>query len=371
MARTEFAPRVKLELAERAGHECSHPTCPARTSGPRTGPRGSQRLGEAAHIYPASPAGPRSRFRLPRSLSVNSPENGIWLCPSHARLVDKHRGDDFPPFVLLAWKSLQETRVALDQGIPRQPVGWIHSLEIERCGFLPSKRLVFGPANWILGSSGSGKTAILRFMFGEAPDIAQFAAKRHGPLAYELQWFDPHLRRIEVEAKREGEITFRMGNNDFGVRPTKPTSVVSTRWYPESVADLADSLGLSAADISALAPLVGRRSAAGLRSSPVEILQHVDDELRTERGLRLAQLSGGEQAILALEFAAHRACSFRTVAPIALAIDPWPGVIDSLHAPALSVWLGHITSSVQVFITASDVPRGFDLSGWTMLRIDT
>lgn len=116
MARGEdFSIEVKRELASRAGHRCSMPSCRAPTSGPSdTRVGGASNVGVAAHIHAASPGGPRydstQTQRERRSI-----ENGLWLCQTDAKRID----DDevrFPSDLLIRWSELAEDRARRELG---------------------------------------------------------------------------------------------------------------------------------------------------------------------------------------------------------------------------------------------------------------
>src|SRR5690242_10296473 len=83
----DFPEAVKRVLASRVGNRCSNPECGALTSGPQADPTKALNVGVAAHITAAAPGGPRYDPSLsPDERSGH--ENGIWLCQTHAKLVD-------------------------------------------------------------------------------------------------------------------------------------------------------------------------------------------------------------------------------------------------------------------------------------------
>ncbi|WP_313474270.1 hypothetical protein [Stutzerimonas kunmingensis] len=106
--RHDFKKQVILLLKSRAGDICSNPTCRVHTLGSGFLAGKSVSIGVAAHIYAASPGGPRYSDGMSEELR-RSYENGIWLCQTCSRLidVDEHR---FPAEVLLAWKAEAEER---------------------------------------------------------------------------------------------------------------------------------------------------------------------------------------------------------------------------------------------------------------------
>lgn len=85
--RDNFSNDVKNLLARRAGMKCSNPNCRQPTSGPQEDPEKAVNVGVAAHICAASSGGPRYDPNM-TSEERSSSSNGIWLCQTHAKLVD-------------------------------------------------------------------------------------------------------------------------------------------------------------------------------------------------------------------------------------------------------------------------------------------
>jgi hypothetical protein len=101
--RDDFTEKTKIILAQRVGYNCSNPDCRRPTSGSHTDPNKSTLIGVAAHITAASPGGPRYDNSLTPSKRKEI-ENGIWLCESCARLIDKDEAK-FSIKYLNTWKS--------------------------------------------------------------------------------------------------------------------------------------------------------------------------------------------------------------------------------------------------------------------------
>lgn len=106
--RDDFPKGVKDVLAARVGNRCSMPTCRVPTSGPAQDPAASVKIGVAAHIAAASPGGPRYDEKQTRP-DRSSILHGIWLCETHAKLVDSD-ATAYPVSMLLAWKTQSEAR---------------------------------------------------------------------------------------------------------------------------------------------------------------------------------------------------------------------------------------------------------------------
>src|SRR5664280_1678399 len=87
--RDDFPEKTKRIVALRAGHRCSFSGCSQLTSGPsEESAMAVVSIGEAAHISGAAPGGERYLASMsPKERS--SIENAIWLCASHARLIDR------------------------------------------------------------------------------------------------------------------------------------------------------------------------------------------------------------------------------------------------------------------------------------------
>jgi len=117
MQRQDFTERAKGELARRAGYKCSMPTCGAPTSGPsESSATGTSSVGVAAHISAASVGGPRYDPSL-RPDQRESRDNGIWLCQTHAKVIDDDPGR-YTTELLLAWRETAEERAREEQGRP-------------------------------------------------------------------------------------------------------------------------------------------------------------------------------------------------------------------------------------------------------------
>ncbi len=109
MARDEFSAELKDVLAGRAGMRCSWPGCGQLTAGPREDPNKAVNVGVAAHICSAAPGGPRFDPQMTAE-ERRAPENGIWLCQTHAKLIDNDESRYTSP-LLREWKRQHEDRI--------------------------------------------------------------------------------------------------------------------------------------------------------------------------------------------------------------------------------------------------------------------
>jgi hypothetical protein len=104
--RDDFLLAVKEVLAKRVGFRCSNPECRQLTAGPQEDPTKAVNIGVAAHITAASPDGPRFDSSLTQE-QRRSPENGIWLCQNHGKLVDND-ALKYSVILLREWKRIAE-----------------------------------------------------------------------------------------------------------------------------------------------------------------------------------------------------------------------------------------------------------------------
>lgn len=105
--KADFSARTKDLLAGRAGYKCSHPDCRHTTIGASAeGNNKTSSIGEAAHICAASPGGKRYDATMTDE-ERSSIDNGIWLCKTHARLIDTDE-TTYTVDLLKEWKRIAE-----------------------------------------------------------------------------------------------------------------------------------------------------------------------------------------------------------------------------------------------------------------------
>jgi len=110
ITRDDFPASVKRVLAERAGQRCSNPDCRMVTSGPHVISSRSIIVGVASHICAAAPGGKRYD-PIMTSEQRSAIENGIWLCSTHAKMIDSDE-DMYTPELLRRWKTDHEISIS-------------------------------------------------------------------------------------------------------------------------------------------------------------------------------------------------------------------------------------------------------------------
>lgn len=102
----DFSQTTKDLLAKKVGFRCSDPFCRKLTIGASADGSKAINVGEAAHITAAEPGGPRYDSIITEE-QRKAEANGIWLCRTHAAMVDRDE-TYFTVELLLRWKALAE-----------------------------------------------------------------------------------------------------------------------------------------------------------------------------------------------------------------------------------------------------------------------
>lgn len=163
--RLDFSAATKKIIASRAGYRCSFPGCNAQLIAPNG--ENFIELGECAHIYAAAHDGPRGVTHLSNEAIV-SPDNGIYLCQAHHKLIDSAEGCKlYPAEELLRIKQRHEYKIALEAGTVLPPFMRIHSLRLRKFPLLdPDSIIPFTSTTILKGDNGVGKTAIVEQILG-------------------------------------------------------------------------------------------------------------------------------------------------------------------------------------------------------------
>ncbi len=125
--RDDFLQKIKDEIAKRVGYVCSNPECRASTSGPQV-EEGAVNVGVAAHITAASENGPRYDKEMGPEERASA-NNGIWLCQTHAKLIDSDV-KKYSVEILKNWKEQAEEAASNRVGKPKVEKEQSHDLEL-------------------------------------------------------------------------------------------------------------------------------------------------------------------------------------------------------------------------------------------------
>jgi len=217
--RVEFTKKTKDILAGRAGYQCSHPQCSIITIGPGEKEGETSSIGEASHIYSAAKNGPRGQSGLTKE-QLKSPENGIWLCKVHARLIDTNDGIGFTASQLISWKKLHEEFIKHHQGRIFNKLHWISKLLIvDSPLFKNSISIEFAKITIIeSNSNGAGKTAICEWLSSVSAinGLERWVNCEKLNIEISLHTPEPHLIEVSVSS---GKIVYKVDHIDITSSP--------------------------------------------------------------------------------------------------------------------------------------------------------
>lgn len=376
--RKEFKEPTKRLIAERAGFRCSFPTCHKVTIGPGARHDESCSTGEAAHIYSASPNGPRGIGSLSDEQLI-SHKNGIWLCETHAKLVDTNRGESFPAPLLHSWKDLHEARIATEQsGMPRF-FHWIQDICVHRSRiFRSGSKLTFGKVTLLFGKNGSGKTAICNWLSAiSSPKILEkwYQAIAKKDLSFSVTFFNPEEHKIDVTFSTD-EVQYYLDGNQvpFNPLPVKFVFVeIKTKGWGDEQTDWEYIHSHFEIDSIAL------RNCAGILGNQlhnfVQRLTIDDSEISARVMINIdgrnepcpfGALSGSEQSRVIIELGAAMAYSYSKYIPTVFVLELGGTFLDDTGVSNYAEWLLSKEFSFQTIVLSPDPRDKVDWTGWEL-----
>jgi hypothetical protein len=349
--RIEFSDSTKELIAKRAGFVCSFPDCGSPTVGPGQGLDEIQLVGEAAHIFSAAEGGPRGQGGR-REEELRAPQNGIWLCRSHAKIVDAHRGRDYPASALLSYKALHESKVARALGVLSCPFGWLEELTITASPYiLPPATIHFAKSTVFSGGSGTGKSTLFTYLaitasfdLGEEWLQSRPAERRHHE--FSLTYRQPDRHRINV-CINDRRIHYQLDGHDVPFNPL-PFTVVELR--PELMPK-EERLRIGGMTPDAIERAL-LRFEIPIKGESRRILRAADGsmELSSSDGdfIPVRNLSGGEHKMFLIECAMALAQFCSNYRPTVLLLD------DGLHrldSRCRAIYLQRIAAADRTYQT--------------------
>lgn len=369
--RVEFGSATKETVAKRAGYRCSFPDCDRITIGPGAGPNDTVLIGEAAHIFSASPNGPRGQHGIaPDDLA--SVSNAIWLCRDHAKIVDTKRGENYPVAALLSYKALHESKIASAVGAMRLPFGWLEMLVIRESPVIATPATIhFGKATVVSGGNGSGKTTLTKYLATAAsaepvgvpfPDFPQQLVHR-----YSLVYQRPDRHQVDVRAEAS-RVTYDLDDEPVPFNAL-PFSVVmlreSSSRRPLHIGDHLAVVGMTPTGVEqALAKL---RILLRGRELPIPASREGAEDDRARNAVQC--LSGGETKMLLLECAIALSTALSRRQATVLILDDALHGLDSENRAA---YLGKLTSAEhqhQTVLIDGHGARDVPWCGWQTVTL--
>lgn len=383
--RIEFSEKTKRILASRGGYQCSYPNCAELTIGPGRSNDAVSITGVAAHIFSAAVRGPRGQGQL-TGADLSALENGIWLCETHAKLIDNNRGKDFPPAVLISYKGRHEANIAKLHRGTFAPLGWFHEMRIVSGPlFRTPASIRFGKLTYIAGENSKGKSALWQWLLAVSDPAWGLSRWRrtygqNQPLSFEVTYYTPKECFIQVKVKADESVDFLLDGRPVPIIPFDTHFLVVRKPDKADVDDLdkskwdrwsdtqriAYALKVDLIALENILALVGseeRRKVSKLWREPISDFVN-DEEASLERErlmvalrgresfpLPFGMLSGGEQLVVLIEIGIALASFFAEHAPTVLILeDFW--AFDGANR---SFWASILSSAELAFQTIVEI----------------
>lgn len=361
----DFSEVTKRTIAGRAGWRCSFPDCWKATIGPGAASDETSLVGQAAHILPSAPGkGPRAEEIIDEDVTYRkSAANGIWLCETHGKLVDKNRGADYPSALLSSYKALRERMALIELSGTAPPAGWIFSATVEQGPvFAPQQTVRLGKVNNFHGEYGAGKTALWEWLASSVDPTWAWRWKKGEPVVISFESFTPrrHTTRVRIDA---GLVTYE---HDGTAVPVSPSQIrfVLVAWASrqEGEDDLTYLSRLLRTDPDILRNVAALTKEAGPLEMALKFQQ--DDESRTVLNTEMpgthcetfAGLSGSEKSRVFLALAVTLAKTFALTSTVVLGVEMSELKLDSSNMSAIVDYLTQPSWMFQtIFIGQKDL----------------
>ncbi|MFD9946264.1 hypothetical protein ACFWYW_30650 [Nonomuraea sp. NPDC059023] len=374
--RAEFSAATRKVIAERAGYQCSVLNCGRLTVGPGPGRTQVANTGMAAHIYAASPDGPRGTGGL-STTERREPENGIWCCYSHGKEIDSDKGRAYSAAELKGWKRLHEARKSAEvNGSARDRYGLVESISVNSApGALAGKKFDLAMRNIITGPNASGKSVLARLLASVADSDHVAKLSRSRDVDIEVRWFDPYAHDVSTTG-RSGNVTHVLDGQlvPYVARPYKTILLdddqVSVK--PTNLVSLAQMLDLSVSAMKATLIMLAESSnlVREVRISGAQVDWTVEVDGRIDRS-NFHGFSASMQSAILWEVVGFHARHHARVEPTLLLVDEGvgrhltPGMVDCAIDR-----LQDMAEHAQVALISTFLPRSEISRGWMVTSLD-
>lgn len=217
MARANFTKTAKRIITLRSGGTCSFPGCGRLLIGQGKKADETLTIGECAHIYAAAGQGPRANGAL-TAKQLESPENGIFLCPQHHTEIDQN-STKYPAELLIQYKAKHEFDVSMQIGDIAYPALWIRDINISPIVrlFPSGMNLHCAKVNVLYGTNGSGKTTIIE-QLTSAFSGKLFDRWKTTPIDMDITMDNPVVSSFNISIKSQN-INYNINGTDLPLCP--------------------------------------------------------------------------------------------------------------------------------------------------------
>ena len=345
----DFTGGTRRVIMERAAYRCIVPGCVEVTIGPGAASNQTASTGTACHIYSAAEKEPRGRGGLSDE-QLSSPENGVWACGTHGRLIDTNAGDAYPATLLRSWKALQEAQISRARDGQPTHLGWLDAIKADKTVlFKNDSVLSLGQLTLIQGPP-LGKTALCDWIAASlGANLPDRWISKNSLILTSLTAFVPEKRTVTVRITEAG-LAAKIDGADCAEIPATVACIYiregSRNWSLEEDDDalLGRLFGVDPGVVRHLILDIRRRGSdwgrefAFHREPRLDGYDEDGEEIyskdKTEwvlrfggaKGITIRALSGSESARLLIEFGAALARERSTRMPTILLLDgsEWP-----------------------------------------------
>jgi len=377
--RVEFDEKTKEIIARRAGFKCSFPSCNKTLVGPGVNNNESITIGECAHIFSAVPKGPRTDGGLDES-ELKRPENGIYLCRNHHKIVDRKAKDNkYTSDLLTRYKNRHEFLISAELGEYTYPLNWINYLKISGTIFKSPLEINLGKVTLVTGENGTGKSTIVEILYSYFEQkILPRWNKPKFTFSTEINLDNPVLSTFTATIKNN-QLFYSIKKEqqpfvpyDFFVLYLRETIHSNT----DDLKTIADCFGLDRAFVKSMLTTSGIKH--GLRTKRMEIEEtrakpYPVDKLKVDVGnwwpQSFGSCSGTEKSSVILDIAISFATEISKFKSVLLLIDWSPTYsFDDLNIKKYLDYLQSTQAHFQtIFVSHNPRPK-LDWSGWAIAK---
>ncbi|MCD8440953.1 AAA family ATPase [Tenacibaculum finnmarkense] len=378
-SREEFNKPTREIIAGRAGYRCSFPGCNKTLIGPGHKSNEWITIGEYAHIFSAVKNGPRTDGNL-KPDELKKPENGIYLCRNHHKLIDtKSQDNKYTSSLLTRYKNKHEFQISAEIGEYIYPLNWINQVSFLGGVFENEIKLNFGKVTFINGNNGTGKSTIIEII------NSVFSQKTHSrwknkdtKFSLKVSLDNPVLSKFNVIIENES-LVYEINNKQ---QPFVPFDFLvinlsnSNLNKKDDLANIADSLGVERDFIKNMILSTSLKNGLFVKEiklKSIRVTPYPVDKLYVKKGTMtdfpFKSLSGTEKSRVILDLIICYASEISQFKSVLLLID-WSNTV-SFDNSNLSPYLEYLQSSSAHFQTIFVSHRErteLDWNGWVIAK---
>lgn len=215
--RADFSEQTKEIIAKRAAYRCSYPACCSTLIGPGLEPNTVENIGECAHIYAAADKGARSNHNLSAE-DLKKPENGIFLCRKHHKLIDENGGEMYSPETLMLYKQMHEHKISEELGHIKYPLMWIKKVIVAESPILKEGLSYdFTKSTIITGPNGVGKSVLMEYIYTALTGNCIIRPEK-SHVVLEIEFSNPVWQKVRCNIDG-GAVRYKVGEQNLTFCP--------------------------------------------------------------------------------------------------------------------------------------------------------